>query len=100
MSDLELMSLAKKHVSQRKIFKWHMGTYVTASIFLAAVFVIGGENFWLVWIILGWGLLVTFHGVGISIMLSGSRPSVTDEYNRLKGYAMIAEKMNGGDLNE
>ena len=94
MTDLELMGLAKKHVSQRKIFKQHIGIYVIASIFLAVAFFISGEN-WLVWIILGWGLLVAFHGIGISIMLSGSRTIVADEYNRLKGFAMIAKKMGG-----
>ena len=82
MTDLELMNIAKKRVAQRALFKLHIKIYLVAVIIFAAVASSG--HLWPIFAILGWGLAAAFHGIGISLMLSGSCPTVTDEYGRLK----------------
>jgi len=101
MTDFELMNLAKRRVEHRTVFKWHVGIYLIASFSLMAIFLfVSKGNLWLVLGTIGWGLLVAFHGIGVSILLSGSCPIASDEYNRLKGYAIVAKKMNGENQNE
>jgi len=101
MTDVELMGLAKWRVTQRNIFKWHIGVYMIASVILIAIFFfVDSGHFWPLWSILGWGLIVAFHGIGVNMVLLDSNPTVSDEYNRLKGYAIVAEKMSGGISSE
>ena len=101
MTDVELMNLAKKRIRLRNSFKWHSKIYAVAIIVIIAMYFLYGDgHFWPVLFILGWGLVVALHGVSVNIGLSDSCPIVADEYNRLKGFAIVAEKMNGGISSE
>ena len=72
-----------------------------ASVFLTVIsFFVGNGYLWPIWGVLGWGLVVAFHGIGVNMMLSDSCLLVADEYNRLKCYAIITAKMRGGILSE
>jgi len=101
MSDVALMNLAKKRIMLRNSFKWHRIIYGFAVIIIViGCFIFDSGHFWPITILLAWGLAVALHGVSVNSALSDTRPHVADEYNRLKGFAMIVEKMNGGEASE
>jgi hypothetical protein len=89
-SNLELMKLAKKRVSAKKLLMEHIAAYVLVNIFLVLIyFVTSGFSFgyfWPIWPIMGWGLGLALHGVSVVLTLSyiTGTDKVTEEYNRLK----------------
>ena len=87
-TDSAMMKLAKKRVKAKNEFMWHLASYVLVNTFLVLLYVFtpGGGYFWPIWPMLGWGLGLAFHAVGLIFKFSTvSQPDrVMVEYQRLK----------------
>ena len=64
----EAYRTAKKRVEERLGFFWHLITYVAVNIALVLIWYFGsgkGTHFWPIWPIIGWGVGLFFHFVGV-----------------------------------
>lgn len=76
-----------KLAEARTGFKRHLLSYVVVNLFFIGIWYFsGGRNgryFWPVWPMLGWGISIVFHYLGV--YQSSSFFSVEREYEKLKG---------------
>jgi len=101
MTGVELINLAKKRVMLRNSFKWHIRIYPVGIVAISAAYsYLSIGYFWPIVLALSWGIIIALHGVCVNNALSDSCLIVSDEYNRLKGLAIEAEKMSGGTSSE
>jgi len=63
----ELREKAEKRVNQRMALYSHIGSYIIINGFLILIWALTGahtDNFWPVWVMLGWGIGLAFHIFG------------------------------------
>lgn len=56
---------AQDRKSRRARFTRHLATYVVVNAFLAGMNVLTGGQWWVLWVILGWGIGVALQGLGL-----------------------------------
>jgi len=65
---------AKSRVEEKLGFVMHLTSYVVVNAFLVAVnLTTSPEYFWAKWPILGWGIGLVLHGVGVFVVGGNSR---------------------------
>ena len=78
MEDQEAYKRAMKRVEAKFGFKIHLAIYVAVSILLLIIhFSSSTEYFWVKWPIMGWGIGVIFHALGVYVF--SGRSMVTEE---------------------
>ena len=83
-----MMNLAKQRIALRNSFKMHCGAFFIVSAVIAMNSLFNNWGIGVVLFILGWGLLVAFHGVLVCFRLLDVSASVTGEYERIRRTAM------------
>ena len=88
MSEKELYEMAKKRVEEKKGFYIHFGVYVVINLFLVALWLFTGAGFpWFIFPLLGWGIGILFHFLGIFVFSQRSnweRSEIAKEMERLR----------------
>ena len=73
MTNQEAYEKAKQRVEAKISFYIHLGVYLAVNALLVILnLTIGGDYFWAVWPILGWGFGLVIHGVVTFLYISGS----------------------------
>jgi hypothetical protein len=54
---------AQKHIKDIQGFYRHLSVYLTVAFFVFLIDLITGGNWWFYWGAIGWGALVTIHGL-------------------------------------
>jgi hypothetical protein len=86
MENQEAYQGAKRRVEIKLGFYGHLGMYLAVNALLVIInLVTSTEYFWFKWPLLGWGIGVIFHGLGVFIFSSGTLAAVKER--------MIAEAM-------
>jgi hypothetical protein len=76
-SEKDLRAVATKRVRAKRDFFAHLASYLIINGALVAVWALTGEGYpWFVWPLLGWGVGVAFHGVGLLVNLSSTSRAV------------------------
>ena len=88
MTDMEMMNLAKERVALRNSFKMHCVAFFIVSALIAMNSIFNNWGIGVALFILGWGLLVAFHGVLVCFRFLDVSASVTGEYERIKRTVM------------
>ena len=71
MDDEERRAVAVKRLEEKRDFRTHVVTYVVVNAFLVGIWAVtGGDYFWPVWPILGWGIGLVLHAWSVF----GQRP--------------------------
>lgn len=65
MNESEKVAQAKKRVGAMMGFYTHAGVFVLVMALLTAVNVYSGSNWWVQWPLLGWGIGLLAHAVGV-----------------------------------
>jgi len=84
MTDVEMMNLAKGRIAFRNSFKMHCGAFFIVGALIAMNSLFNNWGIGVALFILGWGLLVAFHGVFVCLRFLDVSASVTGEYERIK----------------
>jgi hypothetical protein len=73
MTDDKAYREAKKRVKAKIGFCFHLATYIFVNLMLIFIwyFATGGGYKWFLWPLMGWGIGVFFHGLGVFVA-SGS----------------------------
>jgi fatty acid desaturase len=65
-SDDERLARAKRRVGALKGFYIHLAVFVLVMAGLAVINVLRGPPWWVLWVLLGWGIGVVAHGLAVS----------------------------------
>ena len=88
ISEEELYRLAKKRVEDKKGFFVHLAVYCVVNIFLIIIWAITSRAFpWFVFPLVGWGIGVLFHGLGVFVFSKQSdweRRQIEKEVEKLR----------------
>jgi 2TM domain len=72
MENQDAYRRAKRRVEARLGFYWHLGIYLSVNALLVIInLVTSTEYLWFKWPLLGWGIGVFFHGLGVFRFSSG-----------------------------
>ena len=88
MTDVEIMNLAKERMALRNSFKMRCRAFFIVSALIAINSIFNNWGVGVAVFILGWGLLVAFHGVLVCFRFLDVSASVTGEYERIKRTVM------------
>ena len=80
MVDRRRVAAAQKRVAEIEAFYIHLLSYVLVVALLAAINVYTGDDWWVQWVVLGWGIGVAAH----ALALFGSRPHFVTAWERRK----------------
>jgi hypothetical protein len=80
MEDQEAYQKARKRVEAKIGFFTHLAVYLSVN-FLLINLATSRESFWFIWPLLGWGIGLVFHGLGVFVF---SGPSSLKERMILK----------------
>lgn len=73
MIDQEAYQRAKKRVEAKIGFYIHLAIYMAVNIFLIAINLsTSTQYFWFKWPLIGWGIAVFFHALGVFVFSGGS----------------------------
>ena len=88
LSEDEIYDLARKRVKEKKDFYVHLTAYICVNIFLIIIWAfVAGRGFpWFIFPLVGWGIGITFHFLGVFI--------IKDKYDRA-AIEKEAEKIRG-----
>ncbi|PCK07158.1 MAG: hypothetical protein COA42_15705 [Alteromonadaceae bacterium] len=79
---------AKRRAGAKMSFYIHSSVYITVCLLLAAInLVTTPDYFWFLWAVMGWGIGIVFHALGVFLFSGGSDlPShlVEDEMNKIQ----------------
>jgi 2TM domain len=78
--DAEKLERAKRRVAAIKGFYIHLAVFVLVIAGLAVVNLVTGKPWWVLWVVLGWGIGVLGHAVGVY----GRTPKVVENWERRK----------------
>ncbi len=68
MSEDEIYKLARKRVEEKKGFYSHLAAYVIVNAVLIAIWFFTGAGFpWFVFPLIGWGIGLAFHFLGVMV---------------------------------
>lgn len=87
MSDEEIYEQAKKTVEAKKGFYVHLTVYILVNIMLVLIWAFAaGRGFpWFVFPLVGWGIGVLFHFLGVFVFEGGpSKAAIEKEAERLR----------------
>ena len=89
LSEAQIYELAKKRVDQKKGFFIHLIIYVIVNIGLVLIwaFVAGGGFMWFFFPLVGWGIGVLFHYLGIFVFSKQSewdKKAIEKEIERIR----------------
>ena len=70
MSDNERLARARRRVAALKGFYIHLSVFVLVLAGLAVVNLLLGPPWWVLWVLLGWGIGVAAHALAISVHTS------------------------------
>ncbi len=72
MENQEVYERAKRRVEAKLGFYWHLGIYLAVNALLVIINLsTSTEYLWFKWPLLGWGIGVFFHGLGVFRFSSG-----------------------------
>jgi hypothetical protein len=80
MVDRRRVAEAQKRVAEVEAFYIHLLSYVLVVALLAAINVYTGDEWWVQWVVLGWGIGVAAH----ALALFGTRPRFVTSWERRK----------------
>ena len=85
MDENKLYELARKRVVAKRSFITHFTTYVAVCAFLAILnYVNSRGDWWVLWVIGGWGIGVAAHGIETYNVLHLGDDAVEREMKKLK----------------
>ena len=87
MSEDEIYEQAKKRVAAKRGFYAHLTVYVVVNIILVLVwaFAAGGGFPWFIFPLVGWGIGLLFHGLGVfAFGQTSDRASIEKEAERIR----------------
>ena len=89
MSEEEIYEIARKRVEEKKGFYSHLAAYVIVNIGLILIwaFLAGGGFPWFLFPLLGWGIGLTFHFLGVFVLnkeTGWERKEIEKEAERLR----------------
>ena len=69
MTDDKAYKKAEKRVRAKIGFYFHLAAYILVNLVLVFIwyFATGGGYLWFLWPIMGWGIGVLFHGLGVFV---------------------------------
>jgi fatty acid desaturase len=74
---------AIKRLEAKREFNAHAAIYAAVSILLILVWAFSGQGyFWPIWTILGWGIVVAFHGWAVYLRKPLSEEAIRREMER------------------
>jgi hypothetical protein len=65
MEDQDRLRNAKRQVARLKGFYIHLTVFVLVMIGLTAINVYLGQPYWVLWVLLGWGIGLIGHAIGV-----------------------------------
>jgi hypothetical protein len=69
----EAYQKAKKRVEARIGFYIHLAVYVAVNMLLIIINLLTSSQYlWFIWPLMGWGIAVFFHGLGVFVFSGGS----------------------------
>ncbi|MCP4632514.1 MAG: 2TM domain-containing protein [candidate division Zixibacteria bacterium] len=73
MENQEAYQRAKERVEAKIGFYTHLSAYIVISIFLIIInYSTSSQYLWFKWPLIGWGIGVLFHGLGVFVFSGGS----------------------------
>ncbi len=85
--DAALLHRARQRTGARMGFRIHLLAFLAVNLTLAAIALSHGQS-WFIWPLLGWGMGLAAHGLGLAWALgSGYRRRVDQELARLRSQA-------------
>jgi hypothetical protein len=73
VNDQESYEKARKRVEARIGFYIHLGVYVAVNALLIVINLLTSREYlWFMWPLMGWGMGVLFHGLGVFVFSKGS----------------------------
>ncbi|MCD9229030.1 2TM domain-containing protein [Ralstonia pseudosolanacearum] len=85
--DAALLRRARQRAGARMGFRIHLLVFLAVNLVLAAIALSRGQS-WFIWPLLGWGVGLAAHGLGLAWALgSGYRRLVDQELARLRSQA-------------
>lgn len=84
----DLEEVARKRVQARMSFVVHFAMYAVANVGMFAIWFLSGRGYpWFLWPLMGWGIGVVAHFIGIFIGpgSSAERRAIDREVRRLRG---------------
>ena len=73
MENQEAYQKAKKRVEARIGFYIHLAVYVVVNMLLIIINLLTSSQYlWFIWPLMGWGIGVFFHGLGVFVFSGGS----------------------------
>ncbi len=77
MENQEAYQRAKKRVEAKVGFYIHLSVYIAVSILLIIINISSStKNLWFQWPLIGWGIGVLFHGLGVFVF--SGKPAITE----------------------
>ena len=77
MENSDAYQKAKKRVEEKLGFYNHLGVYVAVNTLLIIVnLVTDRQNLWFQWPLMGWGIALVFHGMGVFVF--GANSNIKD----------------------
>jgi 2TM domain len=65
--------VARRKVAAMQGFYMHLGIFLAVMLVLAIINALTGNSWWVQWPLLGWGIGVAFHGLGVFGLPGGFR---------------------------
>lgn len=73
MADQERYEQARRRVEARLGFYTHLGVYLVVNTLLIIINLQSSpQHYWFYWPLLGWGIGLAFHALGVFVFFSGS----------------------------
>lgn len=73
MIDTDLYEQARRRVDAKIGFFTHLGVYIVVNALLIVINLQSSpEHLWFYWPLLGWGIGIAFHALGVFVFFSGS----------------------------
>ena len=73
MKDQEVLQRIEKRVEEKLGFYTHLAVYILVNGLLIAINLITSPGtYWFMWTLIGWGIGVLFHGLGVFVFGEGT----------------------------
>jgi len=74
---------AVKRIEAKRAFRFHLALYLVVNLLLTVIWTLTGRGyFWPIWPILGWGILIGFHGWAVYFQKPISEDEIRREMDR------------------